>query len=104
MNPAELSCRDALEFLSAYLEAELAPDVRARFDRHLALCASCRAYLESYRATVALARSAYADPDTAEPAALVDPFPAELLAAILASRENPTAADTHRLDPESGSG
>jgi len=75
---AELSCRDFVRFLDAYLEGELEPARRAVFERHLALCDDCVRYLQSYQATVALGRGAFADPDR-ELAPLV---PAELLAAI----------------------
>jgi anti-sigma factor RsiW len=79
-----ISCREVLDFLAAYLEGELAPGVRAAFERHLALCPACVDYLESYRETIRLGRAAY-DPDGPAPAEI----PEELVAAILASRRSP---------------
>jgi len=55
--PESLTCRSFIEFLDAYLDGSLAADRRATFEEHLALCSHCRAYLNEYRATVALARA-----------------------------------------------
>jgi anti-sigma factor RsiW len=52
-----MTCREVIEFLMNYLDDELSPEVRIEFDRHLAVCASCTAYLNSYRQTVALSKS-----------------------------------------------
>jgi anti-sigma factor RsiW len=41
----------------AYLDGELAADVRRQFDGHLAGCEDCRSYLDTYRRVVALGRS-----------------------------------------------
>jgi anti-sigma factor RsiW len=73
-----MTCLEIADFLFDYLSGELAADVRRRFERHLALCSNCRAYLATYRATIRLARAATA-PSTA-PA-----VPAELMAAIVDS-------------------
>jgi predicted anti-sigma-YlaC factor YlaD len=51
----------------------------AAFERHLSLCASCRAYVDSYRRTVMLGKDAYAD------SALCSP-PDELVETILSIR------------------
>jgi anti-sigma factor RsiW len=62
MNINNFTCRDAHEYLMAYLDNEL-PDVeRAAFDSHLAECGSCRRYLEQYAVVVAQARAAGKDP------------------------------------------
>jgi anti-sigma factor RsiW len=50
---APLSCRELVELVTEYLEGALAPAEMARFERHLARCDGCRAYLEQMRATVA---------------------------------------------------
>lgn len=60
---AVLTCRELAEFLADYLARELGPDERAIFERHLADCPDCAAYLRSYAATVRLAKDAYDDDD-----------------------------------------
>lgn len=83
--PAErrVPCRELIGFLLDYLEGALPPDDRAAFDRHLRRCASCVAYLDSYRRTVDAARRAFPPPD---PEAEVAAMPPELVSAILAAR------------------
>jgi len=43
-----LTCRDLIGLLLDYFEATLDDDTVARFERHLADCAPCRAYLRTY--------------------------------------------------------
>lgn len=71
-------CRDVVTFLIDYVEGNLTADEQQNFDRHLALCSSCRAYLRTYRTTIRMEKHAY----TAAPP---DP-PDELVEAILAAR------------------
>lgn len=52
-----MTCRDLIEFLAEYLEGGLSAEVRARFERHLAVCPDCRAYLGSYRQTIRVVRA-----------------------------------------------
>ncbi|MBP9826597.1 MAG: zf-HC2 domain-containing protein, partial [Thermoanaerobaculia bacterium] len=40
-----LTCEEVLTFLLDYLSRELPPDEQGNFERHLALCPSCAAYL-----------------------------------------------------------
>jgi len=80
---AEPTCRDVIEFLRAYLDGELPADTRARFEEHLDACPPCLDYLDSYRATIALASEAFAE---AGPDELADAVPEELVQAILAAR------------------
>jgi predicted anti-sigma-YlaC factor YlaD len=79
MAPAEpdLSCRDAIEFLAAYLDGELAPAVAAAFEAHLSVCAACVEYLSDYAQTIRLAREAEELPGE---------VPEELVRAIVAAR------------------
>jgi anti-sigma factor RsiW len=79
---ADLTCRELVEFLMAYLDRELPDAQRRAFDAHLRVCADCVAYLRSYEATVRLERQAFAAPGAPVP----DDVPEELVAAILASR------------------
>jgi anti-sigma factor RsiW len=80
--PVELTCREFADFLMAYDDGELPPAERARFDAHLDECPDCVAYLQSYRATIALGKQAFADED----AAAADEVPEQLVQAILAAR------------------
>lgn len=77
-----ITCRELIDFLYLYLENELPEDRRAEFDRHLAVCGPCQAYLRQYKETIGLGRSAFADPD-APPAA---DTPEELVQAVLKAR------------------
>lgn len=49
-----LNCREVNRFLVAYLDRALPDETLRSFDRHLTLCAHCRAYLDQYRATLDL--------------------------------------------------
>jgi anti-sigma factor RsiW len=50
---AELTCREFVELVTDYLEDRMSPAGRARFERHLAACGGCQAYLDQMRATLA---------------------------------------------------
>lgn len=50
-----LSCQELVELVTDYLEGALPPADRARFDEHIAGCASCEAYLEQMRLTISAA-------------------------------------------------
>jgi anti-sigma factor RsiW len=76
----ELSCRDVIEFLAAYLDGELTPEVAGVFEVHLEICSDCVDYLASYSETIRLGREA------CEADALTAEVPEELLHAILAAR------------------
>jgi hypothetical protein len=51
-----MTCEEAREALSAYLDEALAPEERSRVEGHLEGCAECRRELAAVRATVALLR------------------------------------------------
>jgi anti-sigma factor RsiW len=53
VNDGELSCRELVEVVNCYLEGEMAPAERLRFERHLADCPHCVVYLEQMRVTIA---------------------------------------------------
>jgi anti-sigma factor RsiW len=55
VSAAELSCQELVELVTDYLEGRLDPERRARFDRHIADCDGCTAYLEQMRTTIRLA-------------------------------------------------
>jgi len=77
-----VTCKEFIEFVWRYLDAQLPAEQRAVFDKHLAVCPGCVNYLASYDETIRLVGQAFGDPD----AALPDDVPEELIAAILAAR------------------
>ena len=48
----ELVCRQMVELVTDYLEGGLSRKDRRRFERHLAACPNCTAYLEQMRSTI----------------------------------------------------
>lgn len=51
-----LSCQELTEILTDYLEGVMAPEDRARFNAHLALCEGCVNYVSQMRQTIRVAR------------------------------------------------
>jgi anti-sigma factor RsiW len=47
-----MDCNELVELVTAYLDGELDPDTRARFDSHLLDCDGCENYLQQFRETV----------------------------------------------------
>ncbi len=78
-----MKCRECDDFLVDYVAGDLAADVLATFEVHLARCRNCRAYLEQYRATIQAGKTACS---TIKEAANM---PEELIQAILAARPKP---------------
>jgi anti-sigma factor RsiW len=48
-----MSCRELVDVVTDYLEGNMAPQDRRRFDAHLAECPYCVSYLDQMRATIA---------------------------------------------------
>jgi len=48
-----MTCRELVELVTEYLEAQLAPADRERFEAHLQECEGCATYLEQFRLTIA---------------------------------------------------
>ncbi len=48
----ELTCKQVVELVTAYLEGALSTEDRRRFDEHLAGCPFCTIYLEQMRETI----------------------------------------------------
>lgn len=71
------TCRELIAFLDDYCAGELAAEQVEGFERHLARCVSCVAYVASYRETILAARHANA--------VEIEDVPADLLTAILAT-------------------
>jgi len=78
-----MTCREFTEFLHDYLLGKLPAEQRAEFDKHLAECPWCVAYLDSYQKTIHLEHAAFSVPEGAPPPADV---PEELVQAILRAR------------------
>ena len=64
MSDRELSCRELVEVVNDYLEGDMTPAQRLRFERHLDVCPHCVVYLEQMRETIAVGRLS---PDELEP-------------------------------------
>ena len=77
-----ITCNEVITFLLAYLSGELPPEKEHEFERHLAVCPSCVAYMKTYRETVKLGRSALTEGAENTPADLSR----ELVSAILSRR------------------
>lgn len=50
----EITCRQVWREISNYLENDLAPELRDRIQRHLAICSHCRALMDGTRNTVTI--------------------------------------------------
>lgn len=75
-----MNCREFTEFLHEYLFGNLPGAERAEFEKHLAECPWCVAYLDSYRQTIQLEQAAFAGDENTPPPA---DAPEELIQAIL---------------------
>ena len=49
----EMKCKELVELITEYLEGELGDADQARFERHIAGCDACTAYLDQMRETIA---------------------------------------------------
>jgi anti-sigma factor RsiW len=78
-----MNCREFTDFLHEYLFGNLPAPERAEFEKHLAECPWCVAYLSSYQKTIQLERAALATAEDAPPPA---DAPEELVQAILRAR------------------
>lgn len=77
-----MTCRELIDFIASYRDDELTLEQRAEFERHLAVCPSCVAYLKTYEQTIVLAREAGDDQ-------VPEDVPESLVRAILAARNPP---------------
>ena len=77
-----MTCREFTTFISGFLDGELPASERQPFERHLARCANCARYLESYRSAIALGKGAFDHGDAPVPPDVPD----ELIDAILRVR------------------
>ncbi len=79
----ELTCRQIIDFVQAFLEGELPSREQTIFELHLTICPDCVNYLQSYQATRAIAKLAGKDESTQSP------LPNDLIQAILSARKKP---------------
>ncbi len=77
-----ITCQELIDFIASYRDNELTPEQRVEFERHLSVCPSCVAYLDTYEQTIALARKSSDEP-------VPDNVPESLVQAILAARGTP---------------
>ena len=77
-----ITCEEVITFLLDYLAQELSSDEQRNFERHLAICPSCAAYLSTYEQTVRLGREALRQELEADPPQLGG----DLVRAILQAR------------------
>lgn len=83
----DLTCKEFIDFLWAYLEGTVSQEARNEFERHLERCPSCVAYLKSYSVTVDLVKHAF-DEEDEEGGVLLKAAPDQLLAAVIAARQS----------------
>jgi len=85
-----MTCKHVCEFLDDYDAKRLDTLTRLRFLYHLGICHHCRRYLDSYRKTILVSKSAFTDDPSSVTA--IDPngplgeVPEALVQAILRSR------------------
>ena len=51
----DMACQDVVRLITAYLDGDLADDLRAQVDDHLAGCDGCQNVLAQWRTVIALA-------------------------------------------------
>ena len=75
------TCQELIEFLGDYIAGDLPSERVQDFERHLAQCPSCTAYLASYRETIRITRHTARIGINVE----IEDLPPDLLTAILAT-------------------
>ncbi|MBL8746932.1 MAG: zf-HC2 domain-containing protein [Phycisphaerae bacterium] len=83
-NHHDITCRELAEFIADYLDHTLPADIAREFDRHLAVCPSCVAYIESYKQTIRLGKAAFAQAEAPADASA----PQAILNAVRAARKS----------------
>jgi anti-sigma factor RsiW len=53
----EMACIELVELVTEFLEGALSPQDRERFEKHIALCKGCAAYLLQIRKTIEASRA-----------------------------------------------
>jgi MFS family permease len=63
----ELACKQLVELVADYLDDALSPEMRARFEEHLAGCDGCNTYLSQTQRVIAELQSFSAAPELTQP-------------------------------------
>lgn len=63
--PNPITCREAVELVTEYIEGVLSAEDRARFEGHLGCCDWCGAYVQQMRVTLRVV--GHIDPDDLDP-------------------------------------
>jgi anti-sigma factor RsiW len=61
-----MACKQLVELVADYLDHTLSPDMKARFEEHLAGCDGCTTYLKQTQQIIAELRRLSATPDSDE--------------------------------------
>lgn len=85
-----LTCKMLFDFLGDYVDGTLPGAQREEFERHLARCPSCVAYVDGYRKTIELGRAACCGgaPGQAQPAKAPEGLLEAVKAALKKERGN----------------
>lgn len=82
MSHGELTCRQFVDFLSAYVDGELPAVARQVFEKHSTDCPPCLNYLDTFRKAIELVSECGRHEDALPPSEV----PQRLIDAILAAR------------------
>jgi predicted anti-sigma-YlaC factor YlaD len=84
MTAAEkMSCREFVELIGTYRDGDLPKSQHSAFAVHMSECPKCRAYLNSYEATLRLARAAIKPSEQED----TNRIPEDLVKSILARKK-----------------
>jgi anti-sigma factor RsiW len=61
-----MACKQLVELVADYLDDTISPDMKARFEEHLAGCDGCSTYLNQTQQVIAELRRLSATPDSGE--------------------------------------
>lgn len=81
--PLMITCEAFEDFILAYLEDELTARQKFVFELHLKMCRECRDYLQAYRTSMALAKTAL---EHEQVSVLPETVPEDLVKAVLDAR------------------
>lgn len=76
-----LTCGEFVEFLWRYIEGDAEGDEALEFERHLAACPTCVSYVNGYRQTMKLGKTAFESLEAPVP----DEVPEGVVRGILAA-------------------
>jgi anti-sigma factor RsiW len=82
-----ITCEELVTFLFEYLDGEASSERAHEFEKHLAVCPPCVAYLKTYRQAIQLGRTAMREEEPESAAAKPAELAEDLVRAILSSRK-----------------